>query len=36
MAYAFGRNLLLSSVGFERLIDAFQQLETGDPAFRPV
>ena len=34
MAYAFGRNLLLSSVGFERLIDAFQQLETGDPASR--
>ena len=34
MAYAFGRNLLLSSVGFERLIDAFQQLETGDPSSR--
>jgi molecular chaperone IbpA len=34
MAYAFGRNLLLNSVGFERLIDAFQQLETGDPAAR--
>ena len=24
MAYSFGRNLLLSSVGFERLIDAFE------------
>ncbi len=34
MAYAFGRNVLLNSVGFERLIDAFQQLETGDPASR--
>ena len=34
MAYAFGRNVLLNSVGFERLIDAFQQLETGDPATR--
>jgi molecular chaperone IbpA len=34
MAYAFGRNLLLNSVGFDRLIDAFQQFETGDPASR--
>ena len=34
MAYAFGRNVLLNSVGFERLIDAFPQLETGDPASR--
>jgi molecular chaperone IbpA len=34
MAYVFGRNVLLNSVGFERLIDAFQQLETGDPASR--
>lgn len=34
MAYAFGRNVLLNSVGFERLIDAFQQLETGDPTTR--
>ena len=25
MAYAFGRNLLLNSVGFERLIDAFEK-----------
>jgi len=34
MAYAFGRNLLLNSVGFDRLIDAFQQFETGDPPSR--
>ena len=34
MAYAFGRNLLLNSVGFERLIDAFQQLETGEAGSR--
>jgi molecular chaperone IbpA len=34
MAYAFGRNVLLSSVGFERLIDAFQQLESGDSVSR--
>lgn len=34
MAYAFGRNLLLSSVGFERLIDAFEQLESAEGAGR--
>ena len=34
MAYAFGRNLLLSSVGFERLIDAFEQLESTEGAGR--
>ena len=34
MAYAFGRNLLLNSVGFDRLIDAFQQYENGDPSSR--
>lgn len=35
MAYSFGRNLLLSSVGFERLIDAFEQFETADATVRP-
>ena len=34
MAYAFGRNLLLSSVGFERLIDAFEQLESTESGGR--
>ncbi len=35
MAYSFGRNLLLSSVGFERLIDTFEQYETTASAARP-
>jgi molecular chaperone IbpA len=35
MAYSFGRNLLLSSVGFERLIDAFEQFDAADAAVRP-
>ena len=35
MAYSFGRNLLLSSVGFERLIDAFEQYETAESTARP-
>lgn len=34
MAYAFGRNLLLNSVGFDRLIDAFEQLDSPDNAGR--
>jgi len=34
MAYSFGRNLLLSSVGFERLIDAFEQFETAESTSR--
>lgn len=34
MTYPFGRNLLLSTVGFERLIDAFEQLESADAGAR--
>lgn len=34
MAYAFGRNLLLNSVGFERLIDAFEKIDSSDNAGR--
>ncbi len=30
MTYPFGRNLLLSTVGFERLIDAFEQIENAE------
>ena len=30
MNYPYGRNLLLSTVGFERLIDAFEQINTGE------
>ena len=32
MTYPFGRNLLLSTVGFERLIDAFEQIENAEGA----
>ena len=34
MAYAFGRNLLLNSVGFERLIDAFEKIDSPENAGR--
>ena len=34
MAYAFGRNLLLNSVGFERLIDAFEKIDAPENAGR--
>ena len=30
MSYPFGRNVLLSSVGFDRLIDAIEQMSTGE------
>jgi molecular chaperone IbpA len=30
MTYPFGRNLLLSSVGFERLIDAFEKFDAAE------
>ena len=30
MPYTFGRNVLLNSVGFDRLIDAFEQMSAGD------
>ena len=30
MPYTFGRNVLLNSVGFDRLIDAFEQMSSGD------
>lgn len=29
MSYPFGRNVLLSSVGFDRLIDAIEEISTG-------
>ncbi len=32
MAYTFGRQLLLNSIGFERILDAFEQLESGEAA----
>lgn len=30
MSYTFGRNVLLNSIGFDRLIDAFEQMSTGE------
>jgi len=30
MSYTFGKNVLLNSVGFDRLIDAFEQMSSGD------
>ena len=30
MSYTFGRNVLLNSIGFDRLIDAFEQMSAGD------
>ena len=30
MTYPFGRNVLLSSVGFDRLIDAIEEMNTGE------
>ena len=30
MSYPFGRNVLLSSVGFDRLIDAIEEMNTGE------
>jgi molecular chaperone IbpA len=35
MNYPFGRNLLLSSVGFERIIDAFEKQEFSDAQSKP-
>lgn len=32
MSYPFGRNVLLSSVGFDRLINAFEQMNSGETA----
>ncbi len=32
MSYPFGRNILLSSVGFDRLINAFEQMSAGETA----
>ncbi|NDC61432.1 MAG: hypothetical protein EBZ60_05365 [Betaproteobacteria bacterium] len=34
MAYAFGRNLLLNSVGFDRLIEAFEEIDSPSNAGR--
>ena len=30
MSYPFGRNVLLSSVGFDRLIDAMEEMNAGE------
>lgn len=30
MSFTFGRNVLLNSVGFDRLLDAFEQLNAGE------
>ena len=30
MTYPFGRNVLLSSIGFDRLIDAIEEMNTGE------
>ena len=30
MSYPFGRNVLLSSVGFDRLINAIEEMNTGE------
>ena len=30
MSFTFGRNVLLNSVGFDRLLDAFEQMNAGD------
>ncbi|WP_197712071.1 hypothetical protein [Polynucleobacter necessarius] len=30
MSYPFGRNVLLSSVGFDRLINAIEEMSAGD------
>lgn len=35
MNYPFGRNLLLSSVGFERLIDAFEKYDFSETQNKP-
>ncbi len=35
MNYTFGRNLLLNSVGFERLIDAFEKYDISEASSKP-